>query len=319
MMLVKTLLRESIRRVTPWWAKTALKLAFVKVPLPYNVLRRAALARHGGMEKPGWAFDAFHRHFDHVDFHRKGSGGFSVLELGPGDSLFSALIARARGAASTTLVDVGYFANTELGLYREMADFLRAKGLDAPDLSSAKTIDDVLAACNARYETGGLGALRKLPECGFDFIFSNGTLQAVLRSEVPETLRQLRRVLHPAGAGIHSVDLRDMMGMSLNHLRFKEKTWESNYFRKAGFYTNRLRASEFMQLAREAGFEPELDEINRWPALPVPRRKLDPAFQAMPEEDLLIATIRIIMRPAATAPIGGATHITTPFSEAVTA
>lgn len=318
-MSVKAVLRENIRRVTPWWAKTALKLTLVKVPLPYSVLRKVALARHGGMENPSWAFDAFHRHFDHVDFHRKEAGGFSVLELGPGDSLFNAIIARAHGAASTTLLDVGYFANTDLGLYRAMADFLRSKGLAAPDLSSATTLDDVLAACNARYETGGLNSIRQFPAGAFDFIFSNGALQSVWRSDMPETLREMRRIVHPAGATIHSVDLRDTMGMSLNHLRFKERTWESSWFRKAGFYTNRLRVSELMRLSREAGFEPVLDEINRWPALPVPRKKLDPTFQAMPDEDLLIATIRIIMRPATTTVIGGATGVEAPFSEAVRA
>jgi hypothetical protein len=315
----KAMIREGLRRATPWWAKTALKLALVKVPLPYSVLRKAALARHGGMENPSWAFDAFHRHFDHVDFHRKDTGGFSVLELGPGDSLFNALITRAHGAASTTLLDVGYFANTDLGLYRAMAEFLRSKGLDAPDLSAARTLEDVLTACNARYETGGLNSLRQLPDGAFDFIFSNGTLQTVWRSDMPETLRQMRRIVHSAGATIHSVDLRDSMGMSLNHLRFKERTWESAWFRKAGFYTNRLRASELMQMSREAGFEPELDEVNRWPALPVPRAKLDPAFQAMPDEDLLIATIRIIMRPANGAAADPPIHTARTYAEDVTA
>jgi hypothetical protein len=179
-----------------------------------------------------------------------------------------------------------------------MAEFLRGKGLDAPDLSSAKTLDDVLVACNGRYETGGLNSLRGLPDAGFDFIFSNGALQAIWRSEMSETLREMRRVVHPAGAAIHSVDLRDMMGMSLNHLRFNEKVWESSWFRKAGFYTNRLRSSELMRMTRDAGFEPQLDEVNRWPALPVPRGRLDTTFQSMPDEELLIATIRIIMRPA---------------------
>jgi SAM-dependent methyltransferase len=303
MVSLKVTLREFVRRHIPWWAKGAVKLALVKAPLGYSVLRAVALARHGGMEDPAFAFDSFCRHFDNVDFHNKRLGGFSVLELGPGDSLFNALIARAHGARSVTLLDVGNFANTDLRLYRNMAAFLRGKGLDAPDLSAAASIEDVLSACNARYESRGLESLRQLPDGAFDFIFSNGVLQSVWRSEVPETLRQLRRIVHPEGATIHSVDLRDTMGQSLHHLRFKRTTWESDWFRNAGFYTNRLRVSELMRLSREAGFEAELDEVNRWPALPLPRCKMQPEYQAMPDEELLVATIRIILRPT---PVAGA-------------
>jgi SAM-dependent methyltransferase len=303
-MSAKVMVREAVRRITPWWAKCALKLAMVKFPLGYSMLRTLALARHGGMEDPAWAFATFHRHFDRVGVRNKPGGGggdgrgFTVLELGPGDSLFSAVIARAYGAASVTLLDVGYFANTDVRLYRNMAAFLRGKGLDAPDLASANTLDDVLAACNARYECDGLRSLRRLPDAGFDFVFSNGVLQHVWRNDVPETLQHLRRIVHPRGATIHSLDLRDTMGQSLNHLRFDESIWESDWFRSAGFYTNRLRVSELLRLAREAGFEPELDEVNRWPAIPMRRSRLHRTYRAMSDEDLLVATIRLILRPA---------------------
>ncbi|HYO09346.1 MAG TPA: class I SAM-dependent methyltransferase [Tepidisphaeraceae bacterium] len=297
-MSMNTFMRERVRRAAPWWAKGALKLVLAKVPLGYSLLHKLALARHGGMENPAWALDAFLRHYDNADFARKAAGGFTVLELGPGDSLFNAIIARAYGAASTTLLDVGPFANTDLRLYRQMADHLRGKGLDAPDLSAAQSIGDVLGACNARYETRGIASLRELPSESFDFVFSNGVIQSVWRDEVPETLRHLRRVVRPDGTTVHSIDLRDTMGQSLNHLRFSEKRWESDWFRKAGFYTNRLRVSEIVRLGREAGFEPDLDEVNRWPQIPVARRKLDAAYQSAPDEDLLVATIRIILRPA---------------------
>src|SRR3954453_19569212 len=89
-MLVSTKVRETVRRTVPWWAKGALKLALVKAPIGYDALRWMALARHGGMLRPEFAFEAFHRHFDSADFPRK-AGGFSMLELGPGDSLFCAL------------------------------------------------------------------------------------------------------------------------------------------------------------------------------------------------------------------------------------
>jgi hypothetical protein len=294
-MLLSSNLRERIRGITPWWGKAALKLGFAQIPYP--ILRALALAGHGGMRKPAWALATFRRHFNNVDFRNK-CGGFNMLELGPGDSLFSAIIARACGAGSITLLDVQSFANTDLKLYRNMSRFLKDQGLDAPDLFGARSLNDVLDACNARYETQGLASLRKLPDACFDFIFSNSVLQHVRRDEIAETLRELRRVVHARGATIHSVDFRDTMGQSLHHLRFSERTWESNWFRSAGFYTNRLRLSQLMQMASDTGFEPELDEVNRWPTIPLARGKLAPAYQAVSDEDLLIATVRIILRPS---------------------
>ncbi len=291
--------RDVMRRMVPWWAKAGLKLGMAYVPQAYFLLRPLGLARHGEMDDPTIAFDIFHRHFDNVDFHNK-SAGFTALELGPGDSLASAVIARAYGAQGSCFVDVGPFANTDIRVYQQMAEFLRNKGMPAPDLADATSFDEVLHACGARYETEGLASLKRLPDASFDLIFSNAVMQAINEKEFPETLRELRRLLKPGGASIHSIDLRDMMGQSLHHLRFSEKTWESKWFKRAGFHTNRLRLSELIELHRQAGFETELNEVNRWPEIPVPRRKLAAPYRDMPKDELRVATVRLVCRPAAT-------------------
>jgi hypothetical protein len=84
--------------------------------------------------------------------------------------------------------------------------------------------------------------------------------------------------------------------MSLNHLRFSESVWESESFRHAAFYTNRLRLSQLIALCREVGFEVELPEVNRWDRLPVAREKLAPPFRTMADDDLNVKTIRIVLR-----------------------
>jgi SAM-dependent methyltransferase len=142
-----------------------------------------------------------------------------------------------------------------------------------------------------------LAALRRLPDQSFDFIFSNGVLQSVRKAELLDTLRELRRLIHPDGCSVHSIDLRDTMGQSLHHLRFSERVWESDWFQSAGFYTNRLRLSEVAQICRRAGFEPEFAEVNRFPAIPVPRHKLAEPYRGASDEDLLVATIRVVLRP----------------------
>jgi hypothetical protein len=289
-------MRERIRSA-PWWAKGALKLTISKLPVGYPILRSLSLTRHGGMERPAWAYETFHKHYDTAEFHRR-TGGFTLLEIGPGDSLFTALIAKAHGASRIHLVDVGRFANSDLALYRAMASFLKERGLSVPDISSARNIDDVLAACNATYSTDGLEAMKRLSDHSIDFIFSNSVLQHVWRDQFTEMAGTLRRVLDPQGCCVHSIDFRDMLGKSLNHLRFSESVWESKSFRQSGFYTNRLRLSEMRQAFVAAGFDVELVEVNRWPDVPLRRRSMSLPYREMPDDELRVATVRLILRPA---------------------
>jgi SAM-dependent methyltransferase len=288
--------RDRVRSSFPWWAKCALKLALVRMPVNYRALRAISLARHGGMQRPSYAFDIFRRHFDAIDFRNKG-GGFNLLELGPGDALSTAVIAKAHGASSTCHVDVRPYATRDPAVYKRVAQLVAERGLAPPDLSLARSFEDVLQACSARYETAGLASLRDLPDASFDFILSNSVLQCVPPRELPETMAELRRVLHPLGACVHSIDLRDMMGQSLNHLRFTERVWESRWFRRAGFHTNRLRYPEWVAVFRAAGFETKVLEANRWASLPVARESLAAPFRGMAESDLLIATLCIVLRP----------------------
>jgi hypothetical protein len=274
------------------------------------VQRSLALASHGGMQRPEYAHDTFRHHFDSCAFHRK-QGGFTLLEMGPGDSLFTALIARAYGASASWLVDIAPFASSDVSIYRTMADFLKTRDLSVPDTVTADSIDNVLASCRAAYMTEGLKSLRELPSGSIDFIFSNSVLQAVRRDEFVDTLGELRRLIHPEGCSVHSIDLRDMMSLSLHHLRFSDRVWESEWIRNSGFYTNRLRLAEIVALAQKVGLDAEASEVNRWAALPVDRKKLARPYRNMSDEELLPATIRLILRPMRPGPArqttGGAT------------
>lgn len=293
----RTLSRKRIRASVPWWAKGALKLSLSRIPIKYSVRRSLALSRHGGMERPAYAFDIFQRHFTGADFHRKQTGGFTLLEMGPGDSLFSAVIAKAHGASACWLVDVDSCASTDVSLYRDLAEFLKARHLPSPEIAGARSIAEVLTACNATYEIRGLDSLRGLDARSVDFMFSNSVLQAIRRDCFLDTLLELRRIIHPGGCCIHSIDLRDMMSFSLHHLRFSERLWESDLIRRSGFYTNRLRLWEILQMCRAAGFDTEISELRRWDALPIERSRMAAPFRNMTDDDLLPATIRIAMRP----------------------
>lgn len=291
----------------PWPAKILAKLVLSRLPASYSFWERLSLFKHGRMEDPGYAYGVFRRHFERTPLNGR-ERPFVALELGPGDSLMSALVAKAHGASATYLMDVGRFARTDLEPYRAMAALLVEKGHAAPDLSGARTVDDILDACDAHYFAEGLSSLRDLPDASVDFAWSHAVLEHVRAGDMPETMAQLRRVLRPDGVSSHCVDLKDHLAEALNNLRFPERVWESELMASSGFYTNRIRYRPMLELFTRAGFELEVVEINRWPAAPTPTGRLWGPYRHLEEDDLLVSSFDAVLCPAREPPQPSTSH-----------
>jgi SAM-dependent methyltransferase len=278
----------------PWPLKIAAKIVLARLPLPYHFWKKIGLFKQGGMDRPEYALTIFRRHFEAACLAGR-AANFVGLELGPGDSLCSALIARTFGASRTFLVDVESCASTNLAVYRRMESHLRLLGMYPPNLDDCRTIDDVAESCGAEYLTEGLTSLRKIPSASVDFVWSNAVLPYVRRNEFVATLRELRRVQRVGGVASHCVPIKDIIGGKLNDLRFSEGIWESALMANSRFYTNRLRYSELLRLFREAGFEPEVVRRMEWETLPTPRRKMAEQFAVLSEEDLRISEFDVLL------------------------
>jgi len=266
-----------------------------RLHLGYGFWSRLTLFKHGTMDEPAYAEEVFLRHFERV----APPSGFVALELGPGDTAFSALIGHALGASRVVLVDVGRFAVEDVEPYREMAAHLRARGLPVTDLDDARSLEEVLERCSATYLTDGLDSLRGLDDGSVDFSFSHAVLEHVRVAELPALVSELRRVTADGGGSSHVVDLEDHFAHALNNLRFSDRVWESKLFANSGFYTNRVRSSELVDLFQDAGFDVEVVADARWRALPTPRSKLAPRFRAASEDDLLVHNVELVARPRA--------------------
>ena len=279
----------------PWWGKIAAKVILARLPVDYRTWNHLQLFQLGAMTEPAYAYSVFRKHFDAVR-SRTALKEFVGLELGPGDSLFSAMIARALGASAYHLVDVGPYAQADLNRYRAMADFLADKGLPTFDMNDSTSVDAILADCRATYGTEGLTSLRAIPDQSLDFVWSHAVFQNITRAKFPETMRELRRVMRADGISSHWIDLQDCLVGALNNLRFRESVWESRLMAQSGFYTNRIRYSEMLELFKEAGFETNVISEERWEKLPTPREKLDDQFRHLPEEELCVQCFHVILR-----------------------
>ncbi len=297
---------DGLRNRVPWWARIAFKIILARIPIPYRFWKSLHLFEHGAMDQPNLALSGFLEHARTAGFtsnHDPGNGvavtgaGRSILEIGPGDSLYTAMIAATMGASRTWLVDAGAFATTDVRAYCALAAHLREKKRPLPFESIPPTLGSILAACNAVYLTRGVPSLSEIPSQSVDYHFSNAVLEHIPRSEFEVFTRELKRVTTRTGVGVHRVDLQDHLGGRLNNLRFSRRLWESKFLAKSGFYTNRLRFREMIGYFERAGFQCEVTRIIRWDSPPNARRVLDQEFRNLPDEDLLVRGFDVVLRP----------------------
>lgn len=276
----------------PWWFKIGSKIALSRLPVPYAWWNAVGLFRHGPMLDCAYARQVFDTHFNIARSSLPRS--FVALELGPGDSLATAVFARAAGAAHTVLVDQGPFALWDPAKYRRFANV----GTGAPAVRY-ESLREFLAAQNATYLTGGLGSLRTLSDGAVDWSFSNAVLEHVALDEFDQTIAELYRIQKPGAVSSHQIDYRDHVGQSLHSLRFSRARWESRLFRSSGFYTNRLRLSQVRRAFTNAGFSVISCTEDRWEALPLRRAVLHADFRSFSDEDLSVrGSLIVLQKPA---------------------
>ena len=269
------------------------KLILGRIPFKHQLFRSLHWFRHGQMDDPSYALKIFHMHFKKA-FPQKAPNQFAALELGPGDSLASALIAKAHGAGKVYLVDVGAYADRNIKTYRRIARHLRQNGLSAfPNMDSIDSVEEMLQKCNASYLTDG--SLKNIPDASVDFIWSHSVLEHIRKRDFAKTMAELHRILKKDGRASHNVDLQDHLQHSLHSLRFSPSLWENNLFANSGFYTNRLRYSESLRMMKKAGFKILHTNRGYWKALPLPRKNFHPEFRHLTDDELRICTYSVLL------------------------
>jgi SAM-dependent methyltransferase len=227
--------------------------------------------------------------------------GTRFLEMGTGwypTFPFSLYLA---GAASVDTVDLNRHLKPELTL-------ACAKFLDAPALVEAlergASLEDATGGV-VRYRAPADASDTKLPDGSIDVVFSNSVLEHVPGGVIERCFTEAMRILRPGGVVFHSVNCGDHYAYvdksidQLNYLRYSEAEWAvwNNEF----LYQNRLRASDFTAMAKDAGFAIELDTSRPNPIrlAQLDRTPVHADFARYSRDQLAITSIDFIARKPA--------------------
>jgi len=288
---------DNIRAIIliPWWLKIVVKIAASRIPLGYHFFASIGIFRHGHMQNPDYSIGVFLTHFRRSIFASKNTG-FVGLEIGVGDSLASAIIAKAHGATKCYLVDSGRYAVEDINTYSGVAKELRSRGLDVEDVDDVSNIDELLSKFCGEYLTEGTRSLESIPDQSVDFVWSQAVLEHVRLDEFDDMLAELHRIVKPSGVLSHRVDLKDHLGGALNNRRFPTKIWEAEWMASSGFYTNRIKFSDMISRFERAGFAVEVVGKDEWVSLPTPRDKMAAEFQSGCDSELLVSAFDVLLR-----------------------
>jgi SAM-dependent methyltransferase len=285
--------RGGIKGALPWFVKIPAKIVLSRLPISLRTWQKMNLFRAGAADLPDFQFGVFKAHLAGCGLQTLEAK--TVLEIGPGNALLTALFARTLGAFHTWLIDAENLAEQDQRTFALAAEFLRAEGFNPPAISSNESVSSQL---RYTYLTGGLDSLQNVPSASIDFLFSQAVMEHVRLAEFDDVVREMRRVLKPDGATSHWIDFRDHLQYALNNLRFSEKIWESNFMANSGFYTNRIPFSAMKRRFEDAGFAAEVASEERWPSgLPTAQSKMAPPFHLMPPDELMVMHAHVVLHP----------------------
>ena len=136
------------------------------------------------------------------------------------------------------------------------------------------------------YKTDGIKSYAEIPDSSIDLIWSKSVLEHIHLEKFESILKELHRVLKSGSVSVHSIDFRDHLSGGINNLRFSKNIWESYLFRNSGFYTNRLRPSQMINLFSKNRFEVSIFHQEYLYKKVLPRNKLSEDYRNLSDDDL---------------------------------
>jgi Methyltransferase domain len=196
-------------------------------------------------------------------------------------------------------------------LERHLDSIAEASGISSDEvrdryrtLLQAKGIDSLLKLAQIEYYAPTDARVTSLVSNSVDLVFSNSVMQQVPKDVIRGLMNESMRILRPGALALHNVGCSDQYafvdrGISfVNYLQYSEPKWRK--WNNSLQYQNRLRASEFLDLAGDAG----LEVIYKRTAIRPGTRealftlKIAAEFERFSREDLAITTIDFVSKKA---------------------
>ena len=246
--------------------------------------------------------------------------GARMLEIGTGWYTLFPFALHAAGAAKVVTVDLNRYLRPELT--RQCVEVLArpahievlaaTAGVGAGDVEHrlAKVARALASGADVTAATDGVveyhapadASATSLADGAIDIVFSNSVLEHVPGPVIAAIFAEARRLLPAGGVMIHGVNCGDHYAYGddainqLHYLSYSSARWAK--WQNRFLYQNRLRAPDFTDLAKAAGFTIALDTSRAKPErlAQLDKIKVHPEFAKYTREQLAITSIDFVAR-----------------------
>lgn len=278
-----------------WRLKIILKIILARLPFNIHTFwRNLGMFRHGKMDSTEYVISNFFNLFNYASINTNECDGLSFLEVGPGDSIGSGVVASAFGMKSF-IIDVDSFATQDLEFYKKIMREIHNTNSDISE-DDFVSYEQMIKKLDITYLTNGTSSFEKIDDNSINIIISQACLEHVRKKEFKFFVDENFRVCKQGALSIHSIDFKDHLNYSLNNLRFSESFWESEFISSSGFYTNRLRYCDMKEIFIMSGFEIIEEKLSKWNNLPLNKAKLNQDFIHYDESDLLVKEAVVVLK-----------------------
>lgn len=302
-----------------WLAKAALQRALGFLPqqgepLNYLLQRRVLRTLPAGEATLRQKFTRAATHLAAYEAHGPGTpaADATFFEFGAGWDLAIPLAYALLGVGRQVVIDIRPSARLELveatlATYERLRPQLeQAAGRPLRDPPAAvSSFADLERQLGVRYAAPCDARATGLPAASVDFVSSTDTCEHIPPADLARIFAECRRLLRPGGAFSCRIDLQDHYayfdpGLSRYHfLRFSDRAWA--LVNSPLHFQNRLRASDYLRLVREAGFAVVAQHAsgpNERGLAELRALRLAPRFRSYSLDDLGVTVLSFVARPA---------------------
>lgn len=170
-------------------------------------------------------------------------------------------------------------------------------------LSRTTSLDELLSAARIIYRAPqDAAALNGLADESLDMVFSNSVLEHVPGPVIDAVMRESQRVIKKDGLAVHAVACNDHYAhfdksiSFINFLKYPADRWQ--FWNNRLNYQNRLRAPDFIKLAKDNGFEiiHEGRAVRPGTREALATMTIAPEFRSYQTEDLIATTVDFVAR-----------------------
>lgn len=169
------------------------------------------------------------------------------------------------------------------------------------DMLCAADLDEALYYFGGSYVAPANTCHLPIDDNSVDVVVSSLVLQCIPGNVLPDVLRESYRILSPSGIALHRIRMTDEYAQadprrgSLEFLKYSTRTWD-RWFNHRLKHQNRLRASQFEQLLREAGFDTIARSTDSEPEQIVLLKRcgIDTSFSHLDWEDIVTVAMTLV-------------------------